>query len=175
MIKKILIPLMAMVFFLSCEKGKSYLSPSFPGFSGSGEKATWVVYNHNFTDRPFILSYLISQTSFRTIGSFDTSYRNARQREVTPYSYQFSKKGEVYFMSSNPISGNTWVLQQNMKAEVVQEQLQVFRQMNGQWVNTFVGFPDQDKILFKYKKAHFGDTSPDKERFVMEVLYSVLK
>ncbi|MFN5022033.1 MAG: hypothetical protein ACK5GP_10310 [bacterium] len=175
MIKKILIPVILLFFFFSCKKGEAYLNNSFPGFSGSGDKATWVVYNHNFTDKPFIQSKLSSQTSFKTLGSFDTSYRNARQREVTPYSYQFGKNGEVYFISTNPISGSTWVLQQNMKAEVVQGQLFVSKQINGQWVNTFVGFQDQDKILFKYKKSYFGDVSSDKDRFFMEVLYSMFK
>lgn len=175
MIKKILIPVIILFFFISCKKGEGYLRTSFPGFSGPGDKATWVVYNHNFTDKPFIQANLSSQTSFRTLGSFDTSYRNARQREVSPYSYQFGKNGEVYLINTNPVSGSTWVLQQNMKAEVVQGQLFVFKQINGQWVNIFVGFQDEDKILFKYKKSYFGDVSSDKDRFFMEVLYSMFK
>jgi hypothetical protein len=73
MIKKILIPVILLFFFFSCKKGEAYLNNSFPGFSGSGDKATWVVYNHNFTDKPFIQSKLSSQTSFKTLGSFDIS------------------------------------------------------------------------------------------------------
>jgi|GEM_PF-3295787 len=175
MIKKLFIPLMALFLLISCEKGETYLSASFPGFYGSGEKATWIVFNHSFTDKPFIQSVLSTQTSFKTIGSFDTSYRNARQREVTPYSYQFSKNGEVYFISTNSISGSTWVLQPNMKAEVLQGQLFVSKQVNGQWVNTFVGFQDQDKILFKYKRSYFGDMSSNKDKYFMEVVYSMFK
>jgi len=175
MIKNLLTILVFFLFIISCKKDETYVPDTFPGFSGPGDKAIWVVYNHNFTDRPFVQSYLTSQTAFKTIGSFDTSYRNARQKEVSPYSYQFGKNGTVYLCLTNPITGSNWVLQDDMKAEVIQNQLFVSKKINGQWVNTFVGFQDQDKILFKYKKSYFGDSSADKERFVMEVLYSMFK
>lgn len=174
--KKIIIISILISFIISCSKDDAEFNVGiFPGFTGAGEQATWVVYTHTITDRPFVSAYLLTQTPPSTIGKFDTSYIQARQREVTPYTYRFYKGGEVGLIGKSASNENIWIKMPHLKWQEDQGILYIMQNINGSWVNTITCFKDQTNLLFRFKKSYFGDTSADKDRYVMEVLYTMFK
>lgn len=173
--KKFLIALIALAGLTSCSKDSEYIASSFPGVTGRGDDAIWVVLSHTVSDRPYVTSALLLQTPPISFGRFDSSYVQARQREVTPYSYRFYKGGEFGLIGKGPANENIWVKQTNLKWEDQNSQVMLYQNTGGNWVNIAVGFRDQDNLLFRYRKSYFGDNSADKDRFVMEVLYSFFK
>lgn len=174
MIKYILI-LSTIFSIIGCQKDSELQPPVFPGITGSGNDAIWVVYTHTIADRPFITTYALSQTPPQTYNQFDSSFILARQREVTQYSYRFYTGGEIAFIGKSSGNQNIWIKQSNMKWEEVDNQIVINRTTAGTTEIVAIGFKDQDKILFRLRRSYFGDTSADKGRTAMEVLYSLFK
>lgn len=168
--KNYLLFIFAVTVLSACKKGEEFRGNQFPGFTGAGEDATWVVYSHNITDIPYVTSVLPLQTPPTTYFKLDSTLTASRQKEVSPVSYRIYKNGEMAL-----IVNKVWIKQSNYKWEQVNDQLNVYRNNSGTWTSVFIGFQDEEKLLIKYKKAFFGDTSSDKERFVMEVFYTMFK
>jgi hypothetical protein len=170
---KYILILFSFLSILGCQKDSELQTAVFPGITGSGNDAIWVVYTHTISDRPFITAYALSQTPPLTFNQFDTSYVLARQREVTQYSYRFYKGGEIAFIGKSSGNQNIWIKQPNLKWEEVDNQIVINRITSGTPEIIAIGFPDQDKVLFRLRRSYFGDTSADKNRTAMEVLYSL--
>lgn len=160
---------------MSCQKESEYQSPVFPGFTGAGNQATWVVYAHVITDVPYVTAYLSKLTPPQTLAKYDSSYVLARQKEVSPYSYKFMVTGEVSVIGKSAGNQNVWALQPQLKWEDVDGNLYLYRFENGAKINIAIGFPDGAGLVMKFKKSYFGETSIDKDRFVQEVLYTMFK
>ncbi len=168
--KKYLFIILIAASFAACKKGEDYRGNIFPGFSGAGEAATWVVYKHTVTDIPYVTAVLPAQTPPTTYFKLDSTLTASRQKEVSGGSFKFYKSGEVAV-----VVNNAWVKQSTYKWELAGEQMNIFKNTGGNWNLAIVGFQDQEKLLLKFKKSFFGDTSTDKERFVMEVFYTIFK
>jgi len=168
--KKYLFIILIAAGLAACEKGEDYRGNNFPGFSGAGESATWVVYNHTVTDISYVTGVLPSQTPPTTYFKLDSTYTASRQKEISAASYKIYKSGEVAV-----IINNAWVKQPNYKWELAGDQINIYKNNGSTWNVVIVGFQDQEKLLLKFKKSFFGDTSSDKERFVMEVFYTIFK
>lgn len=157
-----------LTFFSACRKGEDFKNNVFPGYTGAGTEATWVVNRHTITDVAYVTNILPTQTPPTSYVKFDSTYNAARQREVSPVSYKFYINGEIA-----TIINNVWVKQPTLKWEIEGDQMKISKNNNGTWISIAIGYKDEEKLLIKYKKTYFGDTSIDKERFVMEVFYSI--
>jgi len=166
---------MVLVGFIACKKEQTFLSGIFPGFTGAGDEATWVVSNNNITDVSYVTGVLAKLTPPQTVAKYDSTFKLARQKEVSPYSIKLKKGGEIFMIGKSAENTNIWIKQQDLKWEVQDEILYASKNVNGSWVNIFAGYKDENKLLVRYKKSYFGDTSTDKERFVMEVQYTMFK
>lgn len=169
--KKYLIAIITLIALVGCEKEVTYNLPTFPGFAGSGSEAVWMVYNHNITDVTYITSYLAKQVPVLTQATFEANYVNARQKEVSPYSFKFFKIGGV---ATIPTGQKAWVTQTDLKWELADVALILSKNVGGTWVQIASGYPDESKLSLKLKRAFFGDTSVDKDKNVMEILYTKL-
>jgi hypothetical protein len=170
--KKYLIIILVFTGLLSCLQEEEFKNATFPGITGSGDEATWVVYTHVITDIPYVTTVLGAQTPPVTFATFDKAIVDSRQREVTAYSYKFYKNGELALIGKDDQDQNVWVKQTNLKWEELEDKIYITKNINGSWVNIITGYKDQANILFRYNKAYFGDTTADKDRVVMEILYS---
>ena len=171
--KKYLIIILVFAGLFSCVHEEEFKIATFPGITGSGDQATWVVYTHVITDIPYVTSVLSAQTPPITLANFEKAIVDSRQREVTAYSLKFYKTGEVALIGKDAQNQNAWIKQSNLKWEELEDKIYVSKNVNGNWVNIITGFKDQSNILFRYNKAYFGDTTADKDRVVMEILYSM--
>ena len=160
---------------VSCEKGEDFKANTFPGFSGTGTEATWVVFRHNLTDQSYLTGVLPTLTPPTTLFKFDSTYKANQQKEVSPVSYRIYKNGEIAVIVKNAQNQNVWQKQNSLKWELVNDQMYVYRNNGASWVLVCIGFQDEEKLLIKFKKSFFGDTSADKEKFVMEVYYTIFK
>ena len=170
--KKYLIIILVFAGLFSCVQEEEFKTATFPGITGSGDQAIWVVYTHVITDIPYVTSVLTAQTPPVTYAVFEKAIVDSRQREVTPYSMKFYTAGEIALIGKDAQNQNAWIKQSNMKWEEREDKFFISKNMNGNWVNIITGFKDQSNILFRYNKAYFGDSTADKDRVVMEILYN---
>lgn len=173
--KKYIILFLSILAIAGCVKEQEFKTPVFPGFTGNGDEAIWVVNNHTITDKAYVTGVLALQTPPSTLGKFDSSYVLARYRETSIYAYKFHKGGEVSLILKSSLGVSSWVKQPFLKWQEVGDQIMIDKNNNGTWTNIIIGFKDQNRLLFRFKKTYFGDTSTDQERVVMEVLYSIFK
>jgi hypothetical protein len=160
---------------VACQKETEFKTATFPGFTGAGNQAVWVVYGHVITDIPFVTSYLSKLTPPVRFSFYDSTIMLARQKEVSPYSYKFLVNGEVAVMGKGPANENVWATQPALKWESFEGNLYLYRIENGAKVNIAIGFPDGAGMLMKFKKTYFRDTSADKDRYVQEIFYTMFK
>lgn len=175
MIKKYILLVFSLFTLLACKEEASYTANTFPGYTGAGDQAVWVVYTNAFTDPAYVTSYLSKLVPPMTLSAYDATYVAARQKEVSPYSYKLFKSGEVALIGKSAANESIWIKKTDYKWEDNGTNLMISQNVAGTWVNVIVGYPDQDKLLLRYKKAYFGNTTTEKDRYVMEVLYSMFK
>ena len=164
---------MLMAGLISCQKDEVFRTKTFPGYTGAGTEAIWVVYSHVISDVAFITGVMPAQTPPSTYSAFDASLVAARQREVTPFSIKLLKTGEVAIIGKNAQNQNAWIKQTNLRWEDQGETMLISKNVNGTWVNTIIGYIDQSNLLLRFRKAYFGDTTAEKDKVVMEVLFSM--
>jgi hypothetical protein len=173
--KRLIILAILVIGIASCQKDSEFKPPVFPGFTGAGNDAIWVVYSHVISDVPFVTSYLSRLTPPVRYTFYDSTIMLARQKEVSPYSYRFINGGEVAIMGKGATNDNVWAIQPSLRWENIEGNLHLFRIENGAKVNIGIGFPDGAGLLIKFKKTYFGDNTADKERYVQEIFYTMLK
>jgi hypothetical protein len=164
-----------MAGFISCQNDEVFKLKTFPGYTGAGTEAIWVVYSHVISDVTYITGVMSSQTPPSTFAAFDASLVAARQREVTPFTIKLFKTGEVAMIGKNTQNQNAWIKQTNLKWEDTGETMAISKNINGNWVSIITGYVDQSNLLLRFKKAYFGDETADKDKVVLEVLYSNFK
>jgi hypothetical protein len=173
--KKYLIILVAAISLFSCTKDEEFRTRKFPGYTGSGTEATWVVFSHTVSDVAYLTGVLPTLTPPSTYAAFDAALISARQREVTPFSIRLFKSGEVAFIGKNAQNQNAWVKQTNLKWEELGETMLINKNLNGTWVNIMIGYVDQSNLLLRFKKAYFGDATAEKDKTVADVLYTIFQ
>lgn len=161
------------IIITGCKKEQEYKADVFPGFSGSGESASWTVYRHTITNSAYLTATLPTLTPPTTLASYEASLVAARNREVSPFSFRFYKDGGVALIQKNAQNIDEWVKQANLKWEVSGDYMYIFRNVGGTWVNIIEVTTELEKILCKYRRSFYGDNSSNKDSFVMEVLYKL--
>jgi len=73
--KKIWIVLAVIIAIASCKKEDEFRPSEFPGFTGAGEQATWVVSRHNVLDQSFLGAVLAAQSPPSTLNAFDSTIK----------------------------------------------------------------------------------------------------
>lgn len=173
--KKYLTIILLIAGFLACEKEEGFRIRTFPGVTGAGNEAIWVVYSHVVSDIPYITGVMTSQTPPSTITAFEATLVSARQREVSPYSMKFLSSGEIATIGKDAQNQNAWIKQTSLKWEFADGIMNISKNVNGNWINVIAGYEDQSNLLLRFKKSYFGDTSAEKDKAVLEVLYNMFK
>jgi hypothetical protein len=157
----------------ACQKSSDYITPIFPGYTGAGDAASWVISRHTITDAAYLNAVLPTLTPPTTLRAFDSLLVVAREKEVSPYSYRLYKNGEVAITGKNVTNQPVWVIQGDLKWEPVGDFVYISKKVTGSWVKIIEAYPDLDKLVFKFTRAYFGDNSINRERFFMDALYSM--
>lgn len=173
--KKILLILAMGLSLASCKKEIVYTNPVFPGYSGNGEYATWAVFKFNITNSAFLTSALPTLNPPTTLTAFDAALKAARSKEVSPFSMRLYKDGQIAMVVKNAQNQDVWLTQSNLKWEKSGDYVYIFKNVANNWVNVIEVTSDLDKMLCKYRRAFFGDTSVDKDLFVLEVFYTIAR
>jgi hypothetical protein len=171
--KKYLFILFAAAAIASCKKGEDFRGNKFPGFTGAGDNATWLVYRHTVTDVPYVTGVLPMQVPPTTYFKFDSTYTASRQKEVSPFSYKFFKNGEIAVITKNAQNQGVWTAQPTLKWELLNGNAEISRNTGSGWVSVATGQADEEKMAVKFRKSFFGDITADKSRYVMEVYYTI--
>jgi hypothetical protein len=172
--KKIFLFIILVSALAACKKGETFREPTFPGFSGSGEFATWIVYAYNLNDTNYLKTVLPPAIpSTQTINNFFTTLSNLAGKEVSAYSIRLYKTGEVGLIEKNAQNQNVWVKQSTLKWQSASPYINILRNVNGSWVKVMEGIINVDKLLLKYYRSYWGDTSADKEKTAMEITYFI--
>lgn len=170
--KKLIILITLISGFASCKKGDEFRGNSFPGFTGSGNEATWVVYRHNVIDATYLTAVLPAQTPPTTLIQLNADYKASYAKEVSPFSVRLIKGGGLAMVVSSGSNQYSWVLQSGLKWEPLDNGIVVSRQTGSGFQAIATGYSDQDKLLLKFTRAAFGDNSADKNKAVLDVYYS---
>jgi hypothetical protein len=173
--KKIFLIIVIVAALFSCKKETEYNNPVFPGYSGKGEFATWALYSFNITNTSYLTAVLPLQNPPTTLTAFDAALKAARNREVSPFSLRLYKDGGVATIVKNAQNQDVWQIQSSMKWELQGEYMHIYRNVAGSWVDIIEVTPDLDKMNCKFRRTYFGDTSADKNLFVLETFYTIAR
>jgi hypothetical protein len=170
--KKLFIILAASLFAIACDKAEDLRTATFPGYSGSGESASWVVYQYRLTDTVYLKTALAAQTPPRTLRFLDSTLNASKTFETGPYSLRLYKSGEVGIITRNGQNQPEWTKQGNLKWDTSNDFMNIYRNVNGSWQSIIEATPEQDKMVCKFKRAYWGDNSANKNLVAAEIIYN---
>jgi len=171
--KKYILYILLAVVFSSCEKSEEFKPGTFPGFSGSGEYATWCVYKHTINDVAYLTTLLPTLTPATTYTDYNAAWLAARYKETSLFSFRLYKSGEVAVIKKDAQNLNIWVKQSDLKWEATSDYMYISRKTNDTWEKVIVVTPELEKMLCKFRKSYFGDNTESKDTFVMEALFTI--
>ena len=170
--KKIFTILAALVFLIACEKAEEFKTATFPGYSGSGESASWVVNRYRLTDTVYLKTVLAAQTPPSTLTALNNTLNTTTAIETGPYSLRLYKGGEVAVIVRNAQNKAEWAKQTDLKWEVTGDFMNISKNVSGSWVGIIEATPEVDKMVCKYKRAYWGDKTASKDLIAMELIYT---
>jgi hypothetical protein len=167
--KKLLIYLSLAITLGACTKEEEFKPDTFPGYSGSGEFATWALYSYAIVDSAYLGSYLASLTPPSTVPAYRTALNAARYKEATAFSVRLYRDGTVATITKDAQGKSVWTKRTDLKWEESGDFMYV--KSNGQVV--IEATPDLEKVIFKFRRAWYGDASANKDNNVIETRYTI--
>jgi hypothetical protein len=170
--RKIFTILAALVSLIACEKAEEFKTATFPGYSGSGESASWVVNRYRLTDTVYLKTALAAQTPPTTLTALNNTLNTTAGIETGPYSLRLHKGGEVSVIARIAQNKFEWFKQADLKWEVTGDFMNISKNVSGSWVSIIEAAPEVDKMVCKFKRAYWGDKTASKDLVTMELIYN---
>lgn len=170
--RKLYFAVVLVITALSCKKGTDLIVADFDGYAGKSGTATWTVSRYVIADSNYLKARLPLLAPPTTYPNFVNSLNAARGLEISPFSLRLHSSGEMSVLLKNGQNITVWTKNPDLKWENQGDFMYIYQRSGGVWVNTIVANPDLSNMICRFKRTYFGDNTADKDKYVMEILYT---